>query len=249
MRSSISQMRLFKACRRAYYFRYIEDLVPVETTEALQTGINYHELLEKLYETGEIEEGFTKEHAMAVAYGKYIYPKFNVRSVEDWKSKDIGRHQIFGRLDGIADDGCLVEHKSTSAEITEEYEYDLQWDEQVLAYMYMTGARKIYYTVCRKPTIRQKKNESEEEFFNRMCDWYDEDTDSKIRLLEVTRTDEEVAEFAKEFERVCDIMESDECLYRNTLYCNKWGRRCEYASICLNYDPDQEYVQFKRREM
>lgn len=249
MKSSISKMKLFKACRRAYYFRYVEDLVPVETSEALQTGTNYHELLENLYKTGEIEEGYTKEHAMAVAYGKYIYPKFNVMSVEDWKSKDVGRHQMIGRLDGIADDGCLVEHKSTSAEITEEYEYDLQWDEQVLAYMYMTGSRKIHYTVCRKPTIRQKKNESEEEFFYRMCAWYDEDTDSKIRLLEVTRTDEEVEAFAKEFEHVCDIMESDKCLYRNTAYCNKWGRRCEYASICLNYDPDQEYVQFKRREM
>lgn len=249
MKSSISRMKLFKACRRAYYFRYVEDLVPVETAEALQTGTNYHELLENLYKTGEIEEGYTKEHAMAVAYGKYIYPKFHVQSVEDWKSKSVGRHVMIGRLDGVADDGCIVEHKSTSAEITEEYEYDLQWDEQVLAYMYMTGSRKVHYTVCRKPTIRQKKNESEEEFFHRMCAWYDEDTDSKIRLLEVTRTDEEVARFAEEFAHVCDIMESDDCLYRNTSYCNKWGRRCEYASICLNYDPNQEYVEFKRREM
>lgn len=252
MKVSISRVKLFKSCRRAYYFRYVEGLIPIQPAEALQTGTSYHELIEKLYATGEVEEGFTKEHAMAVAYKKYIYPRFDIKAVEDWKSANIGEHELIGRLDGIALDGCIVEHKTTSSEITEEYEYMLQWDEQILAYMYMTGARKIYYTVCRKPTIRLKKNETEEEFFNRMIEWYEEDTDSKIRMLTITRTDEEVEEFARSLNTVCDIMsdaeDHTERLYRNPSYCNKWGRMCEYAGVCLNYDPNQEYIEYQKRE-
>lgn len=252
MKVSISRVKLFQACRRAYYFRYIENLIPVQTADALQTGTSYHALIEELYKTGEIEEGYTKEHAMAVAYGKYIYPRFDIKSVEDWKSACLGSHQLIGRLDGIAGDGCIVEHKTTSSEITEEYEYALQWDQQILAYMLMTGARKIYYTVCRKPTIRQKKNETDKEFFDRMVEWYEDDTEKKIRLMIITRTDEEVSEFASELHTVCDIMNDAEAnpdkLYKNPSYCHKWGRMCEYAGICLNYDPNQEYVEFKKRE-
>ncbi|HCJ37845.1 MAG TPA: hypothetical protein DHV37_05910 [Erysipelotrichaceae bacterium] len=251
MKSSISRIKLFKACRRAYYFKYIQDLEPVQRSEALTIGSNYHDLIEELYTNGGFvtPNDFSKERAMAVAYKRYIYPKFKVRSVEQWKEKPVGRHILFGRVDGIAEDGCLVEHKTTSmSDITEAYEYELLWDEQILAYMYLTGTRKVYYTVCRKPTIRQRKDEDEEGFYNRMLDWYDEDTNEKIRVMEITRTDEEVKEFIEEFTAMCDSMEAvengNERCYRNNQYCNCWGRRCEYSSICLNYNPEQEYVEF-----
>ena len=244
MIASISRVKLFKSCRRAYQFRYIEDLEPVQKAEALETGSNYHEELEDLYRNGGIAiVNHSKEEAMAVAYQRYIYPKFEVKSVEEWMQKPIGNHILLGRVDGIAEDGLLVEHKTTSAEITEEYEYNLQWDEQILAYMYLTDAREVWYTVCRKPTIRQKKNETDEEFFQRMVDWYDTETESRIRLLKISRTDEEVQDFAEGFKAICDEMERG-VIYRNTNYCNCWGRRCEYSSICLNYDPNQEYVEF-----
>ena len=254
MKSSISRMKLFKACRRAYYFKYIEDLEPVQKSDALVVGSNYHELLEELYQNdGNFvsKNDFSKERAMAKAYQKYIYPKFKVRTVEEWKEKPIGQHVLFGRVDGIAEDGCLVEHKTTSAtDIAEAYEYDLLWDEQILAYMYLTGTRKVYYTVCKKPTIRQRKDEDEEGFFYRMLDWYDEDTDSKIRVMEITRTDNEVNNFADQFNRVCTSMENAEKglepLYINTQHCNCWGRRCEYSSICLNYNPNENYIEFMK---
>lgn len=253
MNISISRIKLFKACRRAYYLKYIEDLEPVEQATALATGSNYHSKLEELYNTGDVDTSdFSKESAMAVAYKKYIYPQFSVDSVEDWIEKEIAPgFTLIGRADGIAKDGYLVEHKTTSMEVTEEYEYNLQWDEQILAYMWMTGSRKVHYTVCRKPTIRQKKNESDEEFFERMVAWYDEDTESKLRLLEVIRTDEEIQQFEdsvlyllKDIQEVQD--DPDKTAYRNTCHCHMWGRRCEYSSICLSYDPNQEYVEFTR---
>lgn len=252
MRSSVSKLKLFKACRRAYYFKYIQDLVPVQKAEALITGLTYHALIEELYNNnGEFitPNDFSKERAMARAYQTYIWPKFKVTGVEEWRQKSIDKHLLVGRLDGISENGYIVEHKTTSSEITEEYEYNLQWDEQILAYMYLTGANKVYYTVCRKPTIRQKKTETEEEFFYRMLDWYAEDTDSKIRVLEITRTDEEINQFINNFVKICDDMESAEInndLYMNTQHCNCWGRRCEYSSICLNYNPNEEYIEFMK---
>lgn len=250
IRMSVSEGKLFKACRRAWELKYCEGLIPVQKSDALQTGSSYHDRIEALEKGEPLECDYSKECAMAEAYAKYILPKFHVTAAEEWVEKNLGTHTIFGRLDGIADDGCVVEHKTTSSDITEggEYEYGLLWDDQILAYMSMTGARKIHYTVCKKPTIRLKKGETEEEFYERMVAWYDEDTETKIRTFDILRSDAEVERFEREFEALCDEVEKCRNAYRNTAYCTCWGRRCEYSSVCLNYDPNAEYVEFTRGE-
>lgn len=249
MKLSISRIKLFKACRRAYKLRYVEGLIPAEKPQALQTGTSYHEKLEQLCTEGDFKNDFSKESAMAAAYRKYIYPKVDIERAENWLSYKIScRDELVGIADGIASDGRLVEHKTTSATSLDEYEYGLAWDEQILAYMLMTGARQIYYTVCRKPTIRKKRGESDEEFYQRMVEWYDEDTENKIRLMLLSRADAEVERFRHELEAMADEMNSSTNLYRNTLYCKHWGRMCEYAPVCLYYDPEQEYIGFTRKE-
>lgn len=251
MRLSISKIKSFKSCRRLYELKYVEGLRPVKNPDALETGKSYHKLLEELNKTGSLPEcDYSKEYAMAKAYEKYIYPHFKVVSAEKWLEYPLSNDDVLvGIADAIADDGYIVEHKSTGAEITEQYEYNLLWDEQILAYMLMTGSRKVHYTVCRKPTIRQKQNETEEEFYQRMVEWYDTDTDSKIRLLEIERTDEEVENFLHELKKMETIMgRKKPNYYRNTCHCNMYGRRCEYSSVCLNYDPNQQYIDFIREE-
>lgn len=249
MKASISKIKTFKACRRMYELKYIHDLEPVQTAEALETGKNYHSMIEALYK-GErpAEDDYSKEAAMVAAYEKYIMPKVKIYPDGVELPFEMGwfNHQLVGRLDGIAADGALVEHKTTGTEITEEYEYDLAWDEQLLMYMYVTGKRKCYYTVCRKPTIRLKRGETEEEFFHRMVAWYDEDTDAKIRLLIVERSDVEVYQFATEMANI--LFEMDRCknFYKNTLHCFRFGRRCEYAEICQHYDPNATYINFRK---
>lgn len=248
LKISISQIKLFKGCRRAWWFRYHEKLEPVQKAEALETGTNYHAKLEELEKTGNVDTSdFSKESAMAMAFKKYILPFLNVVETEKWVEQYLGGDcYLHGIVDGINKDGGIVEHKSTGAEINEDYEYGLAWDEQILAYMLMTGARKVYYTICRKPTIRQKKNESDEEFFNRMVEWYDDDTEHKIRMLELYRTDEEIEIFKHNVTQMILEIKTACIYYPNEGWCMKWGRRCEYASICLNYDPNQQYVEFTK---
>lgn len=257
MNLSVTKIKAFKSCRRMYELRYVEGLKPVQKPEALEIGSNYHKILEDLNNGIDIVGGdyagdYSKEHAMARAYMKYIYPHFHVKEAEKYLELDLGDGDILhGYVDGIADDGHIVEHKTCGSEITEQYEYNLLWDEQILAYMLLTGARKVWYTVCRKPTIRIKKDETEEAFYYRMLDWYDDDPDSKIRLLEIERTDEEVEAFRKDLEVMKGTIqeaEQDHNFYKNTCHCNMYGRRCEYSSVCLHYDPNQQYLEFVKGE-
>ena len=257
---SVSELKLFKACRQAWFLKYHEHLEPIEKSEALETGTSYHSKLEDLY-NGELDvSDLSVASAMAKAYEKYIYPKFKVVSTEDWFLKELGNgFSLIGRTDGISD-GCLVEHKTTGETNLEEYEFGLQWDEQILAYMYATGTREIWYTICRKPTIRIKKGETEEQFFNRMVEWYDEDTNNKIRTVKLYRTDEEVEKFrqhcaymAVEIGNAAKAADDKSILanydiYRNTAYCTKWGKRCEYAGICLDYKSGTEYAGYFKDE-
>lgn len=240
---SISKIKLFKACRRAYWLKYVEGLEPVQRAESLETGASYHARLEQYYRDGYLETDTSKESAMAEAYVKHIAPTFKMKVSEEWLEKD----GFIGRADGIAEDGRLVEHKTTSGSVGDDYEFNTQWDEQIPMYMWLSGARQMYYTVIRKPTIRLKKGETEEEFHDRCVEWYDEDTENKIRVFMVSRTDEEIAEFEESLMRIRDEMQTDH-FYRNSGWCNRWGRMCEYASVCLHYDPDQEYVEFTRRD-
>ena len=252
MKASISKIRLFKSCRRAYELRYVEGLAPVEVSEALEIGRSYHDKLEELYKNGSFDDSdLSKASAMAKAYEKYIYPNFKVKAVEEpFEFKICPGHTIVGRVDGIADGEMLVEHKTTGNDL-DGYEFDLEWDEQIPCYMLAYGIRTMIYTLVKKPTIRLKKGESEEDFYKRMVEWYDEDTYSKIRFITVTRTDEELMQFRKDLIMMCDEMERAEAtgrLYKNPAYCHHWNTLCEYAQICNNYDPNETYINFERRE-
>lgn len=257
MQVSQSQIRCFKACRRLYELKYIEGLQYNKDIEPLKVGASYHEKIEQLYSKGYFDCDNSKVDAMAFAYEMFIYPKFKVKVAEKWFEYQLNdKHSLIGRVDAIAEDGLLVEHKTTSSDITEEYVYNLQWDEQVLSYMLAYGVREMYYTVCKKPTIRQKTNETDEEFFERCCKWYEEDTEDKIKVFKVTRTDEEIEKYKQQLIETIDEMEKTTLFYNNTSNCTCWGRRCEYSSICLNYDAKLEYIDFtkvdkeeKRKEM
>jgi intein/homing endonuclease len=115
----------------------------------------------------------------------------------------------------------------------------LAWDDQVnfylLARTLVTGkpVTKVIYTVCQKPTIRLKQNETEEQYLARVSEWYTED---KIKLLTVTRSVNELKETEGEIREMTSQIRRQKYFYRNPGNCKITG--CSYSSICLNYDPE-----------
>lgn len=249
MKLSNSGIQCFKSCRRAYELRYIENVYPLTSPETLVRGKGYHEKVEALLKGESFDWDDPKTDAMAMAFEKYVMPKIGkVEAVEEWFEKPVGNHTIIGRCDGRLSDGRLIEHKTTSSALDEAYVSGLQNDEQILTYMWAYGVNNILYTVCRTPTIRLCKNETEEEFRHRCLDWYSEDTEQKIGTINVYRSPEEITEFDEALKLMVDEIEHCHNYYRVPSHCMKWNRPCEYASICRNYDPQMEYVGFERRE-
>ena len=158
---------------------------------------------------------------------------------------------LTGRLDGrVCDENAVIEHKTTSLDM-EEFIFNLQWDEQLLTYFLATGCKTAYYTICKKPALRQKQAEAPEDFARRCLEWYADDTENKIRVLKIVCSATDIAEHKKQlmrmFAEVRKAYKSNN-FYRNTCNCNSWGRPCEYRQICLNYNPEEEYVGFKRSD-
>ena len=251
MRVSNSRIQTYKSCRRKYQLHYIYGLTPVQSAEALERGLSYHELVEQLYRTGELVlSGNPKVDAMATAFDRYIYPNAMAIAQEEWFSYSTASgNEVVGRIDARAGDGCLIEHKTTSGEIDEAYWYNLENNEQVLTYMAAYDVNTMLYTVCRTPTIRQKKNETEYEFYRRCVEWYEEDTDHKISFRRIYRDKADIEEFKAEQDATINEMASCELFYRNEANCMRWGRMCEYYPVCRHYDPNQEYIEFTRNEV
>lgn len=258
MKLSSSLIKTYKTCRRKYELKYIEELEPVVKSQALQDGSNYHSLIEHFYKGEGVdykgEEGQDpKIYAMAFAYIFHLYQQHeelrNVEYAEKWFEYSLtDKHKIVGKNDAITKDGIPVEHKTVSCDIDDEYIYTLQWDEQILTYMLSNDINEMYYTVIKKPTIRQKQYETEAEFFERCLAWYNEDTNKKIAFLKVTRSVEEIKEHRENLIVIADEIESCKHFYRNPNACNYYNRRCEYSQVCLNYNPQLEYVDYEKRK-
>ena len=257
MKLSASLVKTYKMCRRKYELKYLEELEPTTKSQALEDGSSYHECLEGFYKgeqsLGYVDGANPKICAMALAYFEHIYQKNkelqDIEYAEKWFEYPLNeRHSIVGRNDAITKSGIPVEHKTTSNDIDDEYVYTLQWDEQILTYMLANSINEMLYTVIKKPTIRQKQNETNEEFYERCKVWYSEDTEKKVSVIKVTRNIEEIKEHRKNLVIMANEIEKCKHFYRNPTACNCYNRRCEYASICLNYNPQLQYVEFEKKK-
>lgn len=250
MKVSYSKIQTYKSCRRMYWLKYVEKLEPTKSPESLERGKSYHNKIEQILESGSFErDSNVKTNAMARAFMKYIFPEVFATDVEEWvEFKTLSGHDVIGRLDGRYGTLFLIEHKSTSEDIDEQYIARLEFDEQIKTYMLATGIHDMKYTVCKTPTIRQKQNESDEEFEERCFEWYTQDLDKRIRVIDVYFDNKELETFAKELDQTITEMESCDLFYRNTKYCTMWGRPCEYLPVCGHYKPELDYIGFTRKE-
>ena len=251
MRISNNSIQTFKQCRRLWEFYYKYNLKSVQIAPALETGLTYHDKLESIIKTGDFKrDGDPKTDAMATAWKTYIYPQLNDRfEPEQWfEYQTKGGNLLVGRYDGIGQT-MLLEHKSTSNKIDGCYWSALELDEQILTYMLTSGRRKVFYTVCQKPTLKRSRNETAREFAERCVTWYDNCTEQKISSQIITRNTEDLEGFEESIDLMCNEIENCTNFYRNPNHCMRWGRPCEFMAICKTYNPNMEYIGFEQREV
>lgn len=259
MRISSSKVKTYKACHKLYYFKYVEGLASENSAQTLVDGLNYHAGVEAINNGAEPKldiENDPKTSAMIMAYKKHIAPQLSVTEAEvPFELKLTPNVTLVGRFDGVTGAGVVVEHKTTSSDIDDEYVYDLQWDEQVLNYMLASGKDLVIYTAIKKPTIRQKQNETATEFYERCLAWYDEDNEHKFGVMTVVREKSEIEAQRRQLISVAHEMSArearknkDMAFFRNPNYCGQYGRRCEFASICLDYNPQFLPCGFTKKE-
>lgn len=245
---SATKLNCYIACKKKYDFTYNEELQPIQKTEALEIGSNYHEAIANYLKNKEltmVED--IKIETMRSAFIKYISPQLDkIKDVEVYKEIQLDNEiQMIGYIDGITENGIPVEHKTTSKNVDEFYINRLNWDLQVAMYMILNKVNKCIYTVCQKPSIRIKKDETEAEFYDRCMQWYEDETDKKIGLFEVVRTNEELQEKQKEILEIAKEMKNTKLYYRNPNNCMILD--CPYSSICLDYDKNVMPIGFKKR--
>ncbi|MBQ6713030.1 MAG: PD-(D/E)XK nuclease family protein [Selenomonadales bacterium] len=167
--------------------------------------------------------------------------------------------RLQGKIDAITViDGktWLVEYK-TASQINKGYFDRVSLDEQITLYMYAYRERfgvkpeGVIYRVLKKPTIRQTKKESMEQFCNRLEQDYVDRPDFYFFEQKYYRSENDLKQFEKELWAF-----TQQYLYekRNDINCKNASRcldfgQCEYMPICLGEaDLELDYVKKEKHE-
>jgi hypothetical protein len=235
-----------------YELEKLYGLVPDVTPYALLTGRKYHNLVEMAIKGEPLPHDASKEEAMAAAFRDIILPSLpHDIETEEWVSGvSPSGHDLTGRLDGFSlSEGMVIEHKSTSAALDAEYAEQLRHDGQALMYCMLKGVRKYCRTAVRKPTIRLKAKETQEEFFRRMLEWYNDAPEDKAGMFKVEFSEDEIWRFQDELDMMIDEVEGTGYFWRNPCHCSAFGRRCSYEPVCHEViKRDEPYYGFHWKE-
>ena len=153
------------------------------------------------------------------------------------------RHVFSGVFDGLWKDlggrPVLLEMKTTGR-LDADYIRRLDLDPQISAYCHAASlllgepVREVAYRIVRKPSIRQRKSETVEEYADRVTADYLERPEFYFADEVVTRSEEELDRWwheAWEIHRRVLRLENGEMSIRNTRSCLDFGR-CDYFDLC-----------------
>jgi len=186
-----------------------------------------------------------------------IEKEFNLPLVNPDTGKVSRTFRHGGKVDLILDDGkggvVIVDHK-TAANINGDYIDRIQHDAQL--YSYALAAEKVfdrpctsmYLNVIQKPSIRLKKDESDEAFYRRMGDWYSSD---KFLRQQITIDKRFLQTVRKDlWERGQQIRFSDYHNYfpRNTNSCVQYGYTCPYYKLCILDQQHLKETDYEKKE-
>ena len=202
-------------------------------------------------ESNELETMRITANAMLQGYEEALDPldlvdkelKFELTIKNPATRRMSPKFRLSGKADGLAkkDNGYwLVEYK-TAGQIDKSYMDRLSLDAQVTTYIY--GLQRqlginlngVIYRILRKPTIRQRKDESLYEYQDRLVKDYLERPEWYFHEEILYRSQEDLEEFERELWQVAqdlkDTLKTGRW-YKNTSRCADYGL-CQYAPLCL----------------
>ena len=244
-----SEAKTLLACPAMWGHAYRSRRVPLVKSEALSRGTAVHEWLAgwwmgasgESHDSGQALPDDPIARACCIGYAAvYQAPDLaNVQVEVPWTAT-IGGVPCAGTLDAhgteTGADGVLVivEHKTTSLDISPGSLYWRQvvtTDPQVSMYRAAFPGAKVLYDVLRKPALRQKTTENEDQFVARCVEAMALDPAHYFQRAYVVRLEAEDEAFAEDV-RAIDALRRLPLLPRNPASCFAYGRRCDWFPVC-----------------
>jgi len=265
--ASHSQLATFRRCPREHHHRYVDRVEAVGSAEPLEAGKRIHGALGAFHrgETSEPWDLLDKplERALMRGYvARWSESSLNVTQTDVTFTISIGGIRMVGELDAIGDyEGArmIVEHKTSSEDISPGSAY---WrrvttsDAQVSTYLYASaqlglGAERILYDVLRKSALRGKKGESDTELEVRALEDMIARPEHYFQRAEITRLADEHAAFERDIAGTVRLLlatvDNAEPAPRNPDSCQKFGRECDFYSVCFTGGSINDDSRFKQR--
>ena len=220
-----TRMGLVLACPRRHYWRYEVGLHALMDGMALRFGSVWHRAMECRWQGRPVADAFLEAvrdrtfdeitlATLAGLLGAYYARYEEIEIVKELHPEvefrlPLAGSRTFdaaGKIDGLGvlHDGrlALIEHKTCGTDIAPDSDYwlRLRFNQQV--YQYVLAARAlgwdvqvVIYDVTRKPSIKQKQNETAEAFGDRLVADAKERPEFYFARREVPILDQDLAEF------------------------------------------------------
>lgn len=248
---SHSRINCFKQCPMLFKYKYIDKLVPLGAdTKPLSMGKAFHVGIEKCSSDAALEymeqdEYFMSQEsendkvivlAMVDAFLKK-FPEAKTWEHEKYLTGKMIKDNDFQLyIDGLEkhDDGYYIIELKTASKVDETYINKLDFNDQISRYYYMAEQNGykilgVKYYVVKKPLLRQKQNETVEQFRQRLVDRIMED--DSIFYTEITRTPEQIEDCIKDTIYDMQIIENTTRFTKNLTACSCYGN-CPYIDLC-----------------
>lgn len=257
-------------CPRRHYWRYEVGMRKEEGTLALRFGSAWHRAMEArargldpfaamIGQAGEFDEfdeiTLATLTGLLAGYANHYGPAepMDIIPEVEFEVKLEGSRTFAaaGKLDGLVSRSsgvAILEHKTTGSAIDSGSDYwlRLRADTQIL--MYADAARKkgwsvseVIYDVVRKPAIRQKEDETPDEYSARLTADCGERPEFYFARREVPVLDQDIEEFSETRKQVCRMILDRRRQQKPDTRHQAWPRNvsamicpgCDYCGFCL----------------
>lgn len=270
MKFSHSRINCYKTCPKQFDYKYNKHLCKIDgDSNSLIMGSAFHRGIE-LGDVGKLEQeldnntDFLSEDnetnkVIVLAMVEAFFNKFPHHNEGDIQHEvkietTFGNHPFIMYADAIIDepDGIILREYKTASRIDSTYLDKLEFNDQISRYClaiekeFNKPVKRIEYYIAKKPLLRQKKDETLEQFRNRLVEKITEDEESII-YVELTRTREQLDEELSDLVYDMDVIEKTTHYTKNLSACSCYGV-CPYLELCMK-QKDAELLYEEREEV